>query len=77
MEQKLDIYERILCDICGKEINGNNEFIKTIKLCPNREMEKIDVCEQCMQKLFEDWKEEEKNKVEIRKMIEKIEGNKK
>ena len=73
MEQRLDMYTRILCDICGKETKEDNEFVKTIRLCPNRAMDKIDVCEQCMQELFEDWKEEEKNKEGIRKMVARIE----
>ena len=77
MEQKLDIYSRILCDICGREIDEDNEFIKTIKLQPKRGIEKIDICEQCMQELFEEWKEEEKNKKEIRKMVKEIGDNKK
>lgn len=68
MEQKLDIYTRVLCDLCGKEC-GENEYIKTLPLQPYRGVAKIDICEQCAKELCEKWKKEEVEHEEIAKMI--------
>jgi hypothetical protein len=67
------MYSRIICDICGNETKEDNEFVKTIRLCPNRPMDKIDICEQCMRELIEDWIEEEKDMEEMAKIVARIE----
>ena len=72
MEQKLDIYVRVLCDLCGKECD-DNEYIKTITLQPNRGVAKIDICEQCSHELSKKWKDEEVENEEIAKMVAWIE----
>jgi len=71
MEQKLDIYTRILCDLCGKECD-DNDSITTLKLQPYRGIGKIDICEKCMQELFEEWEEGEADKEKIAKMVARV-----
>ena len=71
MEQKLDIYTRILCDLCGKEC-GEEEDVKTLPLQPKRGMEKVDICEKCSREYCEKWKSEEVDNKKIAKMVASI-----
>lgn len=73
MRQKLDIYESVLCDLCGKECDIDNEYIKVLKLQPYRGISEIDICEQCSRELVEKWEEEEENEKKIKMMVKEIE----
>ena len=75
LKRVLDIYTRVLCDICGKECDIDNESIKTLRLQPYRGVAKIDICEQCSQELSEKWKNEEMENKELAKMVASIKNN--